>query len=272
MMAEGEETVRTVCKAQKRTQRHPLQHMIRAEAAAMEVDPPSVRPYVPACAEDVVGSESTGVIRKNWFKSACVEPDLNRRLLHKLLSEELDKDLCSTTSKYHSIVASGNLDSNRFPTPSCSMVIDLTESDLDLIIGQVEAAWAIAAVEVFLYGSVTSARQQFLTGSTISLFILSTVHCALVLASTILQARMVNPKTAETSQRDVNASLVCAASAVYILSKCVIPWKQEQVEANSFVPSVIADSIFGKIIILPTLLTLAVGGASMGLAFGNAVL
>ncbi|KAJ7466465.1 hypothetical protein FB451DRAFT_413242 [Mycena latifolia] len=162
---------------------------------------------------------------------------------------------------------------SQFPSPQFPTIVVINGS---------ESAWTIAAAEVFLYGAYLvlfgfylhvlrtggMAKHRFLNISTISLFILCTAHCALVLNIPRLRTRL----DARIAAGDVEGSdkltaeqshLVFATNAVYVTS------------------NVIADSIFifrcyaiwnsrRKIIILPTLLTVAVaaiGCANVILAF-----
>ncbi|KAJ7652642.1 hypothetical protein B0H17DRAFT_1101361 [Mycena rosella] len=145
------------------------------------------------------------------------------------------------------------------------------ESDLNLIASDVEIIWSIAAAEVFLYGAYLimfgfyvyilrgrqMKKQHFLTGSAISLFILGTVHCALVLASAVFETRAMTRSNVDgyTFHATMKKSLGFAASAVYVTN------------------NIIADSIFifrcyaiwnfrRTIVILPTILTVA--GAGFG--------
>ncbi|KAJ7142723.1 hypothetical protein C8R44DRAFT_761012 [Mycena epipterygia] len=94
------------------------------------------------------------------------------------------------------------------------------------------------------------AQNRFLTASTISLFILGTVHCALQLATTILYVKLLVDTDFDL---EVYISLMETASGIYVTS------------------NVIADSIFifrcyaiwgcrRNIVILPIILTLAVAG------------
>ncbi|KAJ7494007.1 hypothetical protein FB451DRAFT_1215842 [Mycena latifolia] len=123
--------------------------------------------------------------------------------------------------------------------------------------------------EVFLYGAYCvmfgfylhilrtcgMARHRFLTGSTISLFVLSTVHCVLELAIAVVfsAAHAVTGTEASRRYQKVYVSLILATNVVYVTS------------------NVVADSIFifrcyaiwnfrHKIIIFPMILTLAVAG------------
>ncbi|KAJ7656641.1 hypothetical protein B0H17DRAFT_1213748 [Mycena rosella] len=148
-----------------------------------------------------------------------------------------------------------------------------TASEVRVIIRQVQVAWAIAAGETLLYGAYLvmfgfyihvlrkrqNRKQRFLTATTISLFLLSTAHCALVLAITVVEGKVPSAETEGANIRNqrVTTSLVSTASAVYVTS------------------NVVADTIFifrcyaicnrqWKIIIVPTILTLGV--ASVGYA------
>ncbi|KAJ7466483.1 hypothetical protein FB451DRAFT_1485453 [Mycena latifolia] len=160
---------------------------------------------------------------------------------------------------------------SQFPSPQIPPIVVINGS---------ESAWAITAAEVFLYGAYLvlfgfylyvlrtggMAKHRFLNVSTISLFILCTAHCALVLNIPRLRTRLNAGITAGdvegTAKRTAEeSSLVFATNAVYVTS------------------NVIADSIFifrcyaiwnsrRKIIILPTLLTVAVAGTFLLLESG----
>ncbi|KAJ7494010.1 hypothetical protein FB451DRAFT_1360612, partial [Mycena latifolia] len=136
------------------------------------------------------------------------------------------------------------------------------------VIKGIQIAWAITAAEVFLYGAYVvmfafylnvlrtrrMAQHRFLTGSTISLFILCTAHCALELATAIFTEALAEAMTdleVATSYANVGVALAFATNVVYVTS------------------NVLADCIFifrcyaiwnfrRKIIIFPMILTLAV--------------
>ncbi|KAF8146805.1 hypothetical protein K438DRAFT_1868624 [Mycena galopus ATCC 62051] len=133
------------------------------------------------------------------------------------------------------------------------------------LIYTLEVVWSLAAAETCLYGAyfvmfafylhvlrtARMVKHNFLAIATIALFILCTIHCALVLAVTVLRTRLEvheleGPRTSFTT-------LTLAAEAVYVTA------------------NIIADGIFIfrsyaiwnfrlKVVIFPILLTLAVAG------------
>ncbi|KAJ7107723.1 hypothetical protein C8R44DRAFT_986879 [Mycena epipterygia] len=142
------------------------------------------------------------------------------------------------------------------------------------VVHRIEVGLYVVAAEVLLYGvylvlfgfylhvlySRKMANHRFLTLATVALFILSTVHCALQLASITLNNRGLSQEIyADLSSGSDNwdyllyASVNQAANAVYVMS------------------NVIADSVFAfrcyavwnfrpKVIIFPLLLIVAVAG------------
>ncbi|KAJ7692533.1 hypothetical protein B0H17DRAFT_1330720 [Mycena rosella] len=143
------------------------------------------------------------------------------------------------------------------------------------IIENVEVAWAIAATEVFLYGTYSvmfalylhilrtrgMANLRFLTAATIVLFILSTAHCALQLATTIFGDRLLpalrgqdgdTQSYAYANEDKLCVSLDLATNGVAVadtilIYRCYAIWNYRR-----------------NIVILPILLTLV--GAGFGCA------
>jgi hypothetical protein len=68
------------------------------------------------------------------------------------------------------------------------------------------------------------AKHRFLNIATIALFILCTIHCALVLAATILGTRLEMGAVFGSERSFTNVTL--AAEAVYITTKCVSGFKR----------------------------------------------
>ncbi|KAJ7494118.1 hypothetical protein FB451DRAFT_1551299 [Mycena latifolia] len=144
-----------------------------------------------------------------------------------------------------------------------------TDRDINAF-NAIQFAWAIAAAEVFHYGVYVvlfcfymhilrkcgMATHRFLTGATISLFILCTAHCALELAMPIVLTKIQTVFVEHVVWiQGVYRSIIGASNMVYVTS------------------NVIADSIFifrcygiwnfrRKIVIFPIILTLA--GAGLG--------
>ncbi|KAJ7836446.1 hypothetical protein B0H14DRAFT_2589663 [Mycena olivaceomarginata] len=153
------------------------------------------------------------------------------------------------------------------------------------LIYDLEVAWSLAAVSAYfvmfafylhLLRTRRLAKHRFLNIATIALFILCTIHCALVLAATILGTRLEMGAVFGSERSFTNVTL--AAEAVYITTKLT----------KRVHPSVIADGIFVrlykspqclampdrspdisllcnlefrfKVVILPIFLTLAVAG------------
>ncbi|KAF7368399.1 hypothetical protein MVEN_00162000 [Mycena venus] len=151
--------------------------------------------------------------------------------------------------------------------------VDTRRSEVESLIHALEVTWFLAAAEICLYGAYfvmfafylhllrtrRMVKHGFLAIATIALFILCTVHCALVLATAILSTR-IEVEIREGLERPGGANsgsftiLALAAEAVYVTT------------------NVIADGIFVyrcyaiwnfrfKVVIFPIFLTLAVAGA-----------
>ncbi|KAF7368391.1 hypothetical protein MVEN_00161000 [Mycena venus] len=161
--------------------------------------------------------------------------------------------------------------------------VDTRRSEVESLIHALEVTWSLAAAEICLYGAYfvmfafylhllrtrRMVKHGFLAIATIALFILCTVHCALVLATAILSTR-IEIEIREGLERPGGANsgsftiLALAAEAVYVTT------------------NVIADGIFVyrcyaiwnfrfKVVIFPIFLTLAVAGFGYFTVINSAV-
>ncbi|KAJ7494144.1 hypothetical protein FB451DRAFT_1388251 [Mycena latifolia] len=163
------------------------------------------------------------------------------------------------------------------------MSATITASELKVALDQVAITWGMAMAEAFLYGvylimfgfyldilrTQGVANHRFLTVAIISLFVLCTAHCTLVIATAVVLTRagsdlapyLISPSWFSSGRNTSLVYIVYVTNRVYVTS------------------NIVADSIFifrcyaiwnrrRNVIIFPILLTLAVAG----LGYSNDIL